>query len=141
LIVFLLPLPALTSQEGQNFLLILSYPIFWALALVAFLARSILGLYNINQPPVLQKINLPEAQGFISSANQFLESIGYGTGPILAGVLLFLFNGNYQITVTLTMTLGILGAFLWLIATKWIEEDASRISSILLNRRDELNGE
>ncbi|MBD3194062.1 MAG: MFS transporter [Candidatus Lokiarchaeota archaeon] len=141
MIVFLLPLPALTSLEGQDFFLILSYPIFWVLGLVAFLARSILGLYSINQPPVLQKINLPESQGFISSANQFLEGIGYGTGPILAGILLFLFDGNYQITVTLTMSLGILGAFLWVIATKWIEEDISRISKILMDRREELNGE
>ncbi len=138
LIVFSLPIPHFTIQEGNDLILILSFPITWILGLVAFLARSILGLYNINQPPLLQKINLPEAQGFISSANQFLESIGYGTGPILAGTLLLLFNQNYQITVTLTMSMGILGAFFWVFAIKWIEEDSNRISIILQNRKDQL---
>jgi len=138
LIVFSLPIPHFSTQEGNDLILILSYPIIWILGLVAFLARSILGLYNINQPPLVQKINLPEAQGFISSANQFLESIGYGTGPILAGILLSLFNQNYQITVTLTMSLGILGALFWVIAIRWIEEDSNRISIILQKRKDQL---
>lgn len=137
--VFLLPLPKLNTQEGNNLILILSYPIMWVFGLVAFAARSVLGLYNINQPPLLQKINLPEAQGFISSTNQFLESIGYGTGPILAGILLAVFNQNYQITVSITMLIGILGAILWLIATRWIEEDAAQISKILTKRKNELN--
>jgi MFS family permease len=138
LIVFSLPIPHFTVQEGNDLILILSFPIIWVLGFIAFLSRSILGLYSINQPPLLQKINLPEAQGFISSANQFLESIGYGTGPILAGIFLSLFNQNYQITVTLTMSLGILGAFFWIIAVKWIDEDSNRISKILQKRREDL---
>lgn len=40
---------------------------------MVFIARSVVGLWNINQAPILQKVNLPEAQGAISSANQFLE--------------------------------------------------------------------
>ncbi|MBD3214849.1 MAG: MFS transporter [Candidatus Lokiarchaeota archaeon] len=139
MIVFLLPLQHFTVSQGNNLIIVLSFPIMWILGLVALAARSILGLYSINQPPLIQKINLPEAQGFISSTNQFLESIGYGTGPILAGFLLEIFNQNYQITVTLTMSIGIVGAFWWLIATKWIDRDAARISKILTERKDELN--
>lgn len=138
LIVFILPMPAFTIEEGNDLVFILSFPIIWVLGIVAFLARSVMGLYTINQPPLLQKINLPEAQGFISSANQFLESMGYGTGPILAGVLLSIFNQNYQITVALTMSLGIFGALFWSIATKWVEEDSQRISLILMARNSEL---
>ncbi|MFW9867057.1 MAG: hypothetical protein ACFFEN_13255 [Candidatus Thorarchaeota archaeon] len=77
-----------------------SLPAFWILGLIAFFVRSVLGLYNINQPPILQEINLLEAQGKISSANQFLESIGSGTGPIKAGSVLLFFNqklSNYSI--------------------------------------------
>ena len=139
IIVFTLPLPSFTPEEGNNMLILLNFPVFWSMGLAAFGARSILGLYNINQPPVLQRINLPEAQGLISSVNQFLESIGYGTGTILAGVLLAFFNNNYQITVVLTMIIGIIGVFLWIVSIKWIEEDTIRISNILKDRKDELN--
>jgi len=139
IIVFILPLPSFTPEEGNNMLNFLTFPVFWSMGLAAFGARSILGLYNINQPPLLQRINLPEAQGLISSVNQFLESIGYGTGTILAGVLLAFFNNNYQITVILTMTIGIIGVFLWITSTKWIEEDALRISNILQDRGNEIS--
>lgn len=136
--VFLIPIPSFTIQEGNNILILLSYPVIWMLGLVAFIVRSIFGLYNINQPPLIQKINLPEAQGFISSTNQFLESIGYGTGPILAGILLSIFNQNYQITVILTMSFGIIGALFWTFAINWVEEDTKRISKILEKRNHEL---
>jgi hypothetical protein len=86
--IFSLPLPHLTVEEGNNIAFLLSFAIIWILGVNALIARSLSGLYAINQPPILQKINLPEAQGLISSANQFLELIGNGTGPILAGVLL-----------------------------------------------------
>lgn len=105
----------------------------------AFFARAVVGIWNINQPPILQAINLSEAQGTISSANQLLELIGSGKGPILAGFLLVFFNQNYQITVTITMGIGIIGGVLWLFATKWIKKDIDRISNILKERGIELN--
>jgi MFS family permease len=139
-ILFSVPLPHLTTDEGNNLLFIFSFPVIWIMGVCALMARSVMGLYNINQPPVLQKINLPEAQGIVSSSNQFLELIGSGTGPILAGILLIVFNHNYQITVFLTMGIGILGAFMWILATVWIEKDVNRVSSILKQRGEELNG-
>ena len=87
----------------------------------------------------MQAINLPEAQGTISSANQFLEAIGSGTGPIIAGTVLALFNNNYQLTVGITMGLGIIGGMLWLLATRWINKDVNRISEILKKRSIELS--
>ena len=139
LIIFTLPLPNMTPQQGNNLLFLFSVPVFWILGLTALLARSVVGLWNINQPPVLQKINLPEAQGKISSANQFLESIGNGTGPIIAGILLMTYGQNYQLTILVTTILGMIGGLLWLVSTIWINKDITRISSILKEREIELS--
>ncbi len=136
--IFFAPIPELSKEEGNNIFVILSFPITWMMGIGALLARSFGGLYGINQAPVLQKINLPEAQGLISSSNQFLELIGSGTGPILAGVLLMVLNQNYQLTVFIVLATGIFGAFLWLLAVIWINKDAERISCILKSRRSEL---
>ena len=137
--IFYLPLPNLSIKQGENLLIFYSFPIIWIMGTFAFLARAVVGIWNINQPPILQAINLPEAQGTISSANQFLELIGSGTGPIIAGFLLIYFNESYQVTVTITMSIGIIGGILWLLATKWINKDVDRISGILKKRGIELS--
>lgn len=138
ILVFFLPLPHLSVDEGKNILRIFNFSIFWIIGLIAFIARSVLGLYSINQSPILQKINFPEAQGVVGSTNQFLELIGTGTGPIVAGGLLMLFGGNYQIAVLITMTIGISGALLWFFAVFFLEKDINRVSSILEERGAEL---
>ena len=137
--LFFLPLPHLNKDQGNNVGLLLTFPIFWMLGIIALIARAIVGLWNINQPPILQAINLQEAQGTISSANQFLESIGSGTGPIIAGTVLALFSNDYQLTVGITLGLGIIGGMLWLLASFWINQDVNRISSILKERSIELS--
>ena len=136
---FTLPIPNMTVEQGNNFLFVFSNSTFWILGLVIFIARSFVSLWSINQPPILQEINLPEAQGKISSANQFLEAIGSGTGPIIAGVILMVFNQNFQLTVFVTLILGIMGGFLWLLASIWINKDVKRVSAILNQRQIELN--
>ncbi|MFX1390523.1 MAG: MFS transporter [Promethearchaeota archaeon] len=135
---FTLPIPAMTVDQGNSILFVLSLPTFWILGVIMFIGRSFLGIWNINQPPILQEINLPEAQGKISSANQFLEAIGSGTGPILAGFVLLAFNQNFQITALLTLILGIFGGFLWLLAIIWVNNDIKRVSNILKQREGEL---
>ena len=138
IVYFLLPLPHLNVDQGNNIGLLLSFPIIWLLGILALLVRAVVGLWSINQPPILQAINLPEAQGTISSANQFLENLGSGTGPIIAGTVLALFYNNYQLTVGITMGIGIIGGMLWLLATRWINKDVNRISEILKKRSIEL---
>jgi len=138
IVIFNLPIPHISEEDGENLLIVFSFPIVWVMGSLAFLARAVVGLWNINQPPILQAINLPEAQGMISSANQFLELIGSGTGPIIAGFLLGSFNQNYQITVSITMSIGIIGGLLWLLASKWVNKDVERISNILKQRGIEL---
>ncbi len=139
ILIFYLPIPNLSVEEGTNLAIVFSLPSIWIIGLFAFIARAVVGIWNINQPPILQAINLPEAQGTVSSANQFLEMIGSGTGPIIAGFLLIYFNQNYQITVTLTMGIGIFGGVLWFLATKWINKDVERISKLLKERGIELS--
>ncbi|MFX1419268.1 MAG: MFS transporter [Promethearchaeota archaeon] len=139
IVIFNLPLPIMTPEQGNNILFVLSVPVIWIMGLAAFIARAVVGLWNINQPPVLQQINLPEAQGKIISANQFLESLGAGTGPIIAGFILIAFNQNFQLTVLITMILGTIGGLLWLLATIWVEKDVSRVSAILGERKKELS--
>jgi hypothetical protein len=117
----------------------MSFPIMWIMGLLVFIVRSVLSLWNINQPPILQEINLPEAQGTISSANQFLELIGSGTGPIIAGTVLLAFNGNYQLTAGVTLGIGIIGGAMWLLSIIWINKDVNRVSNILKQRGIELN--
>ncbi|MEJ2250008.1 MAG: MFS transporter [Candidatus Lokiarchaeota archaeon] len=138
ILVFFLPLPLLTPTQGNNILVLFQYPMMWIMGIVAFIVRSVLGLYSINQSPILQKVNLPEAQGTISSSNQFLELIGSGTGPIIAGGLLLILNGNYQSTVFITMSLGAIGALMWFATIFFIEKDINRVSSILKERGAEL---
>jgi MFS family permease len=136
---FLLPIPVLTPGEESNLAVFFSYPVTWLAGILIIFGRGVMGLWNINQPPILQAINLPEAQGTITSANQFLEYIGHGSGSILAGGLLVLFGGNYQITAGITMGLGIIGGLMWLIAAVWIKKDVSRISEILKERGIQLS--
>ncbi|NVM17460.1 MAG: MFS transporter [Candidatus Lokiarchaeota archaeon] len=136
--LFFLPLPHLNEVQGNDIGLLLTLPMLWMLGIITLVVRAVVGLWNINQPPILQAINLPEAQGTISSANQFLENLGSGTGPIIAGTLLALFYNNYQLTVGITMGIGIIGGMLWLLATRWINKDVNRISEILKERSDEL---
>ena len=139
IMIFFFPLPHLTVDQGKNALILLSFPIAWVLGFGILIVRSVLSLWNINQPPILQEINLPEAQGAISSANQFLELIGSGTGPIIAGTVLTAFNSNYQITAVVTLAIGIIGGALWLLSAIWINKDVNRVSEILKQRGIELN--
>jgi MFS family permease len=140
IVFFNFPLPSLTVDEGKNILIFLSFPIMWIMGVLVFIVRSVISLWNINQPPILQEINLPEAQGTISSVNQFLEAIGGGTGPIIAGAVLLTFNSNYQLTAGLTLGIGIIGGAMWLLSVFWIDNDVKRVSSILKQRGKELNG-
>ncbi len=138
LLIFLFPLPNFSVVEGRNLGTIFVYPEFIILGILAFLAKMIITIYAINQPPILQNINLPEAQGKISSANQFLELIGSGIGPIVAGFLLANFNQNFQLTVFISVCLGMIGGLAWLFGAKSIKRDVLNISSILNGRAEEL---
>ncbi len=138
LMFFSLPLPGFTKEQGKNIAILWTSPALLTIGFMILIFRVFLGVYNINQPPILQKINLPEVQGKISSANQFLEMIGSGLGPIISGFLLSYYNQNYQIVVLITMSIGLIGAVLWALAALWIKKDVHRIDKIIEKRASEL---
>ena len=138
LALFFIPFKSLTPEEGDNFLFMLghwSYLLWCAIVVVGYM---MINVYVINQSPLLQKVNLPEAQGTISSVDRFFEILSVGIGSILSGTLLAVFGGNYQITVGILTAIGACGAMLWLIGYKVIDKDLARISTILGQRATEM---
>ncbi len=144
ILLFVIPIPDLETYDAGDLTLIFRYPIFILFGALLFVMRAVLSIYHINQTPVLQAINLPEAQGFMSSANQFLETIGYGVGPLLAGVLLVATNNNYPATALISLSIGLPSVAMWLLANRWINGDVARVNEILQTRAGEMarqNGE
>jgi predicted MFS family arabinose efflux permease len=138
ILLFAMPLPDVGTHDPGDLTLIFKYPIFIMFGVVVFVMRAVLSIYHINQTPVLQAINLPEAQGFISSANQFLETIGYGIGPLIAGILLTSTNNDYPATALISLFIGLPSVAMWLLANRWIDGDVAKISEILKTRAGEL---
>jgi MFS family permease len=138
-LMFFIPIPLFSIEEGTNLVLFFTYP---AIIIIGFLILSgdaISSLYAVNQPPVLQEINLPEGQGQITSWNQFLEHVGYGMGPLIAGIAISIFGQSYQISATIITLFNIPGVILWLLAINWYPQDKKDISEILKDRSLILN--
>lgn len=139
ILLFYIPLPALTIEQGENILLVFSYPVIWAMGTVYVFTSSISALYEINQPPILQEINLPEGQGQIIALNRLLESIGFGSGPLIAGILILFTGQNYQLVALIIGLFSIPGTILWILSFKWFPEDKKNISQILNERALQLD--
>jgi len=138
ILIFVIPLTPLTPEEGNNIIIIFSYPSGWIFGMIIFTIRAVLGIYNVNQNPIIQAINLPEAQGTVSSWGQFLETIAMGLGPVIAGYILSVNQGNYFEAAWITILMGIPGAILWMLSLKYIKSDEKRIQRILKQRAKEL---
>ncbi|MHA1584146.1 MAG: MFS transporter [Promethearchaeota archaeon] len=141
ILAFNLPLPKFTVSQGKNIVIILQNPLTWILGSLIFVILSLNGIYSINQPPVLQAINLPETQGFISSLNQSLEIFASGMAPLIGGVLINVLNGNYHFVAILSGIIGIPGAIMWFYARFKIDKDIANINSILQNRAIEMESQ
>ncbi|MHA1782909.1 MAG: MFS transporter, partial [Promethearchaeota archaeon] len=133
-LLFFVPLPNLTVNEGKNFLIFITLPSTYLMGVLLFSSFAISSLYGVNQPPLLQDINLPEAQGTITSWNQFLENIGYGMGPLISGILISFFSENYQVISIIISLFVIPGVILWICAYKWYTQDKKTVSKILKER-------
>ncbi len=137
--VFLvMPMPALSNGEGANIGAVLSVPMFWVPCIALFSGYLLVGVYLVNQKPVLQKINLPEAQGIVNALNAFLEILATGIGAVLSGLLLSVSGNNYQLTALVLCLVGAAGAMLWLIGLKHVDSDLERVSSILKDRANQI---
>ncbi|MBY9015010.1 MAG: MFS transporter, partial [Candidatus Lokiarchaeota archaeon] len=137
-VYFFLPFPNLTPEQGYDTSILIYYPIIWVVGILIFGQRAIQGIYNINQPPIIQDINLPEAQGQIRAWNQFLETIGNGLGPLLGGLLLYNLSNNYQLAAIISILIGIPGVILWISALKFYQKDKDRIREIIDKRADQM---
>jgi MFS family permease len=136
--IFMIPLSPMTPKQGNDFFYLIKQIGFIVIGFLIFSIRGVLGIYHINQSPIIQKINLPEAQGSVMAWNQFLEAISMGLGPLIAGILLDWNNQNYLLTAVVTLLIGMPSAFLWLFARKWIHQDITQIESLLKVRAKEL---
>jgi len=135
-LMFFIPIPYLTPAEGADIMLFFSLPITYMMGMLILSSDAISSLYGVNQPPVLQEINLPEGQGQIISWNQFLENIGYGMGPLIAGVFISAFGQNYQVSAIIITIFVIPGIILWLLSVSWYPQDIKRIKEILKERAE-----
>jgi len=135
-VMFFIPLPHLSVEQGKDILFFFSFPIIWIFGVIRVISRSISSLYDINQPPILQEINLPEAQGRIMAWNRFLESIGFGAGPLIAGILIIMTGYNYQLVAIIISAIAIPGIILWIFALRYFEEDRQFIKKILAERAE-----
>ncbi len=135
-LIFFLPIPHLTVEEGKDVAYLMSLPVLWIMGIVYFTSRSVFSLYLVNQAPVIQEINLPEAQGQIVSWNQFLESLGRGIAPLIAGIFLVITGMNYKLVVMIMVLCIIPGIVLWMVALKWFTNDSQIIKDILNERAE-----
>ncbi|MHA1675539.1 MAG: hypothetical protein ACTSYI_18150 [Promethearchaeota archaeon] len=131
---FFIPFPNLTVEQGTNSQLVFSHSIVWIAGILIFIQRAIRRIYNINQPPLIQELNLPEAQGQIRSWNQFLESLGNGLGPLLAGIILTATYNNFQFAAVLAIFIALPGIIAWILALKFYKNDILEIHQILNER-------
>ena len=125
-LIFLIPLPHLTVAEGGNIPYLFSLPIIWIIGILFFTSNII--------SPILQEINLPEAQGKITSWNQLVENIGWGLGALIVGILLVISDSNYQLTIILLTFFIIPGILVWFFAIKWYPDDSKEVRKILEER-------
>lgn len=132
--IFFIPLPHLSVSQGQDVPYLFSLPIIWIMGILFFTSNVIGSLFMVNQAPIIQEINLPEAQGKIISWNQLVESIGWGLGAILVGILLFMTGTNYQLTILMLMVFIIPGIIVWFFTLKWYPEDSKTVRTILKER-------
>lgn len=137
-VLFYIPIPILSEAQGANILYVFSFPVFWIMGLCFLISQSISGLYEINQGPVIQEINLPEAQGQIVSWNKFLENISFGAGPLVSGIFISLIGENYQIVAIFIAFFTIPGILLWFFALNWYREDKERVQKLLKDRAEEM---
>ena len=133
-LMFFIPIPFLTPIQGADAILFFSFPVTYMMGILILCSDAVSSLYGVNQPPVLQEINLPEAQGQIVSWNQVLEQIGYGMGPLIAGVFISAFGQNYQVSAIIITVFVLPGIILWVLSLKWYHFDKNKIKEILAER-------
>ncbi|WP_371803008.1 MFS transporter [Candidatus Lokiarchaeum ossiferum] len=107
----------------------------FALILV-FMATT--SIFDINQPIVIEALNLPESRSTLYSTNRFIEAIGRGIGPVILGFFLQKFPGNYPIAISLSLLFVIPGIICWIFIYHYFEGDYQPILKTLNKRKQEI---
>ncbi|MFW9823318.1 MAG: MFS transporter [Candidatus Thorarchaeota archaeon] len=132
--IFYVPLPHFSKEQGENLAFFFSFPIIWIAGIIESVSSSVSSLYEINQPPVLQQINLPESQGQVVSLNRLLEAIGWGSGPLITGIFIQASGNNYQVVALIIGIFALPGIILWALSLRWYQGDKKMVSLILEER-------
>lgn len=135
---FFIQIPELSMEQGQNIAVLWQNSGFIVYGIVILLAKIVFSMFAVNQPPIIQEINLPEAQGTIRSWGQLVEIVSYGFGPLLAGFLLTQYDNNYQAVIIRMVWLLLPGIIMWLLTLKTVRNDQAQIQELLIHRSKEL---
>jgi len=92
------------------------------------------AIYDSNQPPIINKINLPETRGSVFAINRFVEELGGSLGPLLVGIFFEITGQNLSIAMTIGMLFMIPGIFCWWSILKTFSKDYKTVKSILMKR-------
>jgi MFS family permease len=136
-IAFLIPLGEFTVEQGKDLLFLLSNPKIYIIGILITLILLCRVLYLANQKPVIQEINLPETQGFVSSLNQFIEVLASAIAPIFGGFVYSL-TGSYLTTALICGSFAIPSIIMWIWTQKVIDKDIKQVQDILQERAEEM---
>ena len=137
-IIFTIPIPSFSMEQGNSFAYIMQVPVIYMVGIVLFVSRLSFSIFNVNQTPIIQELNLPETQGTMKSLNQLVEVLGYALGPIFAGILISLFEGNYLALAPFILFFSFPGICMWIIVLNSFERDRKVISQILCERAEQI---
>ncbi len=140
-LIFLIPIPSFSREEGDSFLHIIQVPSILAVGFVLFVSRVSFSIFNVNQTPIIQELNLPETQGTMKSLNQLVEVLGYALGPVFAGILIVVFGGNYFALTPCILLFSLPGIVMWILVFKSFDSDRKRISQVLSARAEQIEKE
>ncbi len=137
-LLFLIPIPSFTKEEGDSFVYIIQFPIIIMVGLALFTSRVSFSMFNVNQTPIIQELNLPETQGTMKSLNQLVEVLGYALGPIFAGILIMMFGGDYVALAPFILLFSCPGIVMWILVFRSFDSDRTKICQILTTRANEI---
>ena len=112
---------------------ILTFIIFFTLG--AFL----LGMYDPNQPPIINSVNLPETRGSIYAVNRFVEELGGAIGPLILGIIFEHIGQDFSLAITFGMIFMFPGLVCWWLILKTYSHDRKKVVKVLKERMDDIN--
>ncbi|MHA1649065.1 MAG: MFS transporter [Candidatus Helarchaeota archaeon] len=139
LFIFAFWIQGTPASETSTLLAAFSNPGVMLFVLIFAIGYFIAVIYDPNQPPIINAINLPETRGSVFALNRFVEEVGGALGPLVVGIIFESMGQNFSIAMTLGMLFMIPGIFCWWMALKTYPSDHNTIESILEKRARLIN--